>query len=136
MILGAEAAWWAGAVNARNVVIRGNHIEDTNLRTISHRYSGAIEMSVEGDVAHTDWIENVRIENNTFLRPGGSAIAINGARNVRILNNIFRECGNLPWHGLGRQPEKYGQPIAVYAGERIEQKDNKVLHIGLYSLDQ
>jgi hypothetical protein len=93
-------------------------------------------MSVEGDVAQTDWIENVRIENNTFVRPGGSAIAINGARNVRIIGNRFEECGNLPWHGLGRQPEKYGHPVAVYAGEQIEQKDNKALHTGPYSLDQ
>jgi hypothetical protein len=136
MILGAEAAWWGGAVNAHGVVIRGNHIEDTNLRAISHRYSGAIEMSVEGDVAQTDLIEDVRIENNTFVRPGGSAIAINGARHVRILNNTFRECGNLPWHGLGRQPEKYGLSVAVYAGEKIEQTDNKTERTGPYALDQ
>ena len=45
-------------------------------------------------------------------------------------------CGNLPWHGKGRQPEKYGIPVAVYAGEGIEQKDNQALHTGLYSLDQ
>ncbi|MEI8289430.1 MAG: hypothetical protein WCH99_08140 [Verrucomicrobiota bacterium] len=67
--------------------------------------------------------------------PNGSASAINGARNVRLLNNTFRECGNLPWHGLGRQPEKYGLPIADYAGEQIEQKNNQTLEPRLYSLD-
>jgi uncharacterized protein YfiM (DUF2279 family) len=135
-ILGAEAAWWAGAVNAKGVVLRGNHIEDTNLRAISHKYSAAIELSIEGELSGTDWIEDVRIEDNTILRPGGSAIAIHGARGVRIKGNTFEECGNLPWHGLGRQPEKYGIPVAVYAGEKIEQKDNKAVRTGPYSLEQ
>lgn len=135
-ILGTEAAWWAGAVNAKGVVLRGNHVEDTNLRAISHKYSATIELSIEGELAGTDWIEDVRIEDNTILRPGGSAIAIHGARGVRITGNTFEECGNLPWHGLGRQPEKYGIPVAVYAGEKIEQKDNKAERTGPYSLDQ
>ena len=135
-ILGTEAAWWAGAVNAKGIVLRGNHIEDTNLRAISHKYSAAIELSIEGELTGTDWIEDVRIENNTILRPGGSAIAIHGARGVRITGNTFEECGNLPWHGLGRQAEKYGIPVAVYDGEKIEHKDNKAVRTGPYSLEQ
>ncbi|MGB8166520.1 MAG: right-handed parallel beta-helix repeat-containing protein [Chthoniobacteraceae bacterium] len=136
LILGTEAALWAGAVNAKGIVLRGNHIEDTNLRAISHRYSATIELSVEGELSGTDWIEDVRIEGNTIVRPGGSAIAIHGARRVRITGNTFVECGNLPWHGLGRQAEKYGVPVAVYAGEEIEQKDNKAVRTGPYSLEQ
>jgi hypothetical protein len=93
-------------------------------------------MRVEGDVAQTEWVEDVRVENNTILRPGGSAVAINGGRNIQILNNSFQECGNLPWHGLGRQPEKYGIPVAVYAAEQIDQKDNRSIRTGLYSLEQ
>ena len=135
-ILGTEAAWWAGAVNAKGIVLRGNRIEDTNLRAISHKYSATIELSIEGELSGTDWIEDVRIEDNTILRPGGSAIAIHGARGVSITGNTFEECGNLPWHGLGRQAEKYGIPVAVYAGEKIEQKDNKAVRTGPYSLEQ
>jgi hypothetical protein len=135
-VLGTEAAWWAGAVNAKQIVLRGNHIEETNLRAISHKYSAAIELSVEGDLAGTDWIEGVRIEENTIVRPGGSGIAIHGARDVTITGNTFEECGNLPWHGLGRQPEKYGLPVAVYAGESIEQTGNTTVRTGPYALDQ
>jgi hypothetical protein len=136
MVLGSEPNWWASAVNSRRVTIRGNHFEDTNLRSISQPYSGAIEIWVEGDVKATEWVEDVLIEKNTFVRPGGSAISIHGARNVRILDNEFRESGNLPWHGLGRQPEKYGLPVAVYAGEAIEQRGNRAIHTGIFALEQ
>jgi hypothetical protein len=136
LLLQCEPSYWGSAITPRNIVIRGNTLTDTNGRSISHVYSGAIQMGVEGDSKLAEWVSNVTIENNRILRPGGSAIAINGARNVKIIGNRFEQCGNLPWHGKGRQPEKYGIPVAVYAGEGIEQKDNQASHTGLYSLDQ
>jgi hypothetical protein len=58
------------------------------------------------------------------------------ARRVRITGNTFIESGNLPWHGWKRQPEKYGVPVAIYAGEKIEQTDNKTVRTGPYALKQ
>jgi hypothetical protein len=136
MLFGAESAWWAGAVNAKRMTIHGNTIEDTNLRAISHSYKGTLDLCIEGDLARADLIEDIAITGNTIIRPGGSAIAIEGARRVRISGNTFIESGNLPWHGWKRQPEKYGVPVAVYVGEEIEQSDNRTERTGPYALEQ
>jgi hypothetical protein len=136
MLFGAESAVWAATVNAKRMTIRGNTIEDANLRALSHSYKGTLELCIEGDLARADLIEDIAITDNTIIRPGGSAIAIEGARRVRISGNTFIESGNLPWHGWKRQPEKYGAPVAIYAGEKIEQTDNKTVRTGPYALEQ
>jgi hypothetical protein len=143
-ILASEPTFWGECYSARNVTLRNNTIMETNRRAISFptiyqkiHYSGAIVMGVEHDPLTTgEWVDGVTIENNTIIRPGGSAVSIQGARNITISGNTFEECGNLPWHGRGRQPEKYGIPVAVYAGENIIEKNNIVRFAGLYSLDQ
>jgi hypothetical protein len=135
-----EFSYWGSALIAKNFIIRNNTFTETNGRALSHAYSGAIQIGMEVDPPvdpkYGEWVDSVKIIDNIFIRPGGSAIAINGGRNITITGNRFEECGNLPFHGMYRQPGQYGLPVAVYAGEKIVQKNNTVLHSGLYSLDQ
>jgi hypothetical protein len=136
ILMSCEVVYWGGGRTAKNIVIRNNTFMGTNGRAISFPYSGTIQIGSENDLETAEWISNITIENNKFIRPGGSGIAINGARNVKIFANKFEECGNLPWHGSGRQPDQYGIPVAIYRGELIEQKNNIKINSGLYSLEQ
>jgi pectate lyase len=137
IVLGSEPSLWASAIAPRNIIIRNNSITLTNFRSISSTCSGAIQIGLEIDPNATgEWIDGLTISNNNFFQPGGSAISINGAKNITISGNRFEECGNLPWHGFGRQPDKYGIPVAVYYGNSVTQTNNIIVNPGFYSLDQ
>lgn len=130
----------SGAI--QHVTIRGNHVEDTCLRSISgvglcpYTTTAAVEMW--GRDPATDPLKSeILIEGNTIVRPSGSAVTVINARNVIVRGNTFQECGSRPWHGKGRQPEQYGLPVAIYSGaEAVTVTDNKVIATGLYALEQ
>jgi hypothetical protein len=95
--LTGHASYWGEGPYVYDAIVRGNIIEDTSR---GGRLGGGLRASIlvrEGNnYATTRLPHDIRIEKNTIIRSGGSAIVVRGVDNLAITGNTITGYGQLP----------------------------------------
>lgn len=140
---------WAEGPDSRNVVIRGNVIQDSPYSpymNYGHQHSGAIAVGVhqyhKGDaIPNTGQsTRNITIENNRIINPMYAGILVKNTDGLRIINNVIEnpvtKAGTVRKETDPGQKDYYGVPqdaaIFLYACRNITLEGNTVKNRGPY----
>lgn len=140
---------WAEGPDSRNVVIRGNVIQDSPYSpymNYGHQHSGAISVGVhqyhKGDaIPNTGQsTRNITIEDNRILNPMYAGILVKNTDGLRIINNVIEnpvtKAGTVRKETDPSQKDYYGVPqdaaIFLYACRNVTLEGNTVKNRGPY----
>ena len=140
---------WAEGPDSRNVVIRGNVIQDSPYSpymNYGHQHSGAISVGVhqyhKGDaIPNTGQsTRNITIEDNRILNPMYAGILVKNTDGLRIVNNVIEnpvtKAGTVRKETDPSQKDYYGVPqdaaIFLYACRNVTLEGNTVKNRGPY----
>jgi len=127
IVMSPEVDLWMEADFSRDVVIRGNTIEDVNLaaRNAGSVYAGAISIT-SSTLSPAGGHERLRVVDNTITGGAGPGLLVTSARDVEVRGNRFVGTHQRPGaHGAGHgiAPEPVMQFINV---DELTVEDNAV----------
>jgi len=140
---------WAEGPDSRNVVIRGNVIQDSPYSpymNFGHQLSGAISVGFqqyqkEDAVPNTGQTSrNITIEDNRILNPMYAGILVKNTDGLRIVNNVIEnpvtKAGTVRKETDPGQKDYYGVPqdaaIFLYACRNVTVQGNNIKNRGPY----
>ncbi|RRJ94303.1 right-handed parallel beta-helix repeat-containing protein [Opitutaceae bacterium TAV4] len=95
--LNGHAAYWGEGPYVYDAIIRNNTIDDTSRAgRVSGGHRASILVREGSDYATTRLPRDIRIEQNTITRSGGSAIVVRGVDNLAITGNTIIGYGQFP----------------------------------------
>lgn len=123
-----HASYWGEGPYVYDAIIRNNVIDDT-ARGGSGGHRASIFVREGKDYATTRLPRDIRIEQNTIMRSGGSAIVVRGVDNLAITDNTITGYGQFPLSPPIKgqeQPTGIGAAIVVDSIKGLKLENNKI----------